>query len=160
MIYKKPLGALDQPKQMAFSHKTQALGNLGADAKIFTSKNGGDPFVTFPLAVTNRYKDGAGEIQEQTDWFDCLLPKGEAQHPHLLKGKQVLLEGRVGVNTYVNDKGETVAKLTLRVNTLTFLGGKDKGASAPATASGQPATTEPDYQQGFQASEGPEDLPF
>jgi single-stranded DNA-binding protein len=68
------------------------VGNASSDAKIQKSKKGDVSFATFGVGV----KSG----KDRTTFFPVVVfgKLGEALSPYIVKGRQVLIEGRVEMN--------------------------------------------------------------
>lgn len=103
-------------------NKSQFIGNLAADAEVIQGANG--EFVKFRLGVNDRHKNRAGDVVETTEWVNCTMSKN-AVLPYLVKGKEVLVEGRIRAEVYKKKEGaEPGVALCLRVLELHLLGGK------------------------------------
>ncbi len=88
-------------------NRVQLIGRLGKDPEgRFTPT--GKKVTTFSLAVSNRWKSGAGETKEYTEWINIEAwgRLGEICQEYLHKGSLIYLEGRLKTERY-EDKGET-----------------------------------------------------
>lgn len=88
-------------------NKVQLIGNLGKDPETrFTSS--GKKVCAFSVAVGHRWKTGAGESKESTDWFNVEAwgKLGEICQQYLGKGRLVYIEGRMQTDRYEHE-GET-----------------------------------------------------
>ena len=77
------------------------VGTLGRDPELrFT--NGGQAVVSFSIAVTRKWKNHAGEQQEQTSWFDIAAWQSLAENAaaSLAKGSRVIVTGRLEQREY------------------------------------------------------------
>lgn len=96
------------------------LGHLGKDAEQRHTP-AGVAVASFSLATTNRFKKGEEWIEE-TDWHNVVLWNSENVSQYLLKGKPVLVQGRLKTRSYEKDG---VKKYTTEVvsyaNQLTLL---------------------------------------
>ena len=75
--------------------KTLLIGYLGKDPEMkYTA--GGTAIATFTIAITERWKNSAGEPQERTEWFNIKAfgKRAEIVAEHLHKGSRIFLEGR------------------------------------------------------------------
>ncbi len=143
-------------------NKSQFIGHLAADAEVIQGVNG--EFVKFRLGVSERYKNRAGELIDSTEWINCTMSKN-AVLPYLVKGKEVLVEGRIRAEAYQKkDSTEPGASLSLRVSELRLLGGKT-GSEAPDNPSVTVETMTTPVSKGapvnyYQVPEEEGDLPF
>lgn len=105
-------------------------GNVGAvdlDDKTFD-----DPVLKISVAV-NMGKKGDNEI---TNWYSCQVwgKRASALHPHIEKGSQVVIAGRLTVREYTTKDGERRYSLDVQVDQFSFAGsGKDKGSPKSET---------------------------
>tara|TARA_R110000823_G_scaffold39872_4_gene106248 strand:+ start:430 stop:810 length:381 start_codon:yes stop_codon:yes gene_type:complete len=94
-------------------------GNVGRDAVM---RDAGDSRVmSFPIAVS----DGFGD-KKRTIWFDCSMwgNRGDKLSQYITKGSQVCVSGDLSTREH---DGKTY--LTVRVNELTLMGGKQSDAN-------------------------------
>lgn len=127
-------------------------GNLGRDARIGAS--GGTAVANFSVAA----KAGFGE-REQTIWVDCSLWGKQAESgliDYLKKGQQVVVSGEMGTRDY---EGKTY--VTMRVNTITLVGGRQE-QSPSQQAPQQQYQAQPRAAQQAQAPQDDfvDDIPF
>jgi single-strand DNA-binding protein len=88
-------------------NRVQLIGYLGRDPESkFTPT--GKRVTDFPIAITHRWKDEAGEAREQTEWVNIEAWEGlaEACHEYLAKGSLVYVEGRLKTNRYEDQQGD------------------------------------------------------
>jgi single-strand DNA-binding protein len=88
-------------------NKVSLIGRLGAQPEV-TNLNSGRKRVRFTLATNERFKNKAGEWQENTQWhminaWGMLAEKAER---FLEKGLEVFLDGKLIHQSYENKKGE------------------------------------------------------
>lgn len=107
-------------------------GFIGRDAEL-RSVSSGDSVAGFSLAVSTGTKD-----KPATLWVDCSLwgKRADGLAPYLLKGTPVTVCGDVDLSQYTTNAGQPGAKITCRVDKLTF-GGKANGGNGDS----QPAAT-------------------
>ena len=110
-------------------------GNLTKAAELSRWSNG-TPYCKFNIAHNESYKDDAGNWVDIPSFFDCVI-KGnyaEAMHKHLLKGRWVLVEGRLKQNKWKDENGNNHYAVVLKVENLRFAPGsfqaKEQGADA------------------------------
>lgn len=119
-------------------------GNLGQDPEMrYTAQ--GIAVTTFTVAVNEKY----GE-KESVTWFrvSCWRQLAELTSTYLVKGRQVLVSGRVQARAYVGRDGQPACSLELTADTVKFLGSGTNTATASAAT--PESTAAPDA----------EDLPF
>lgn len=108
-------------------------GNLGKDCR--TNNVSGTDVCNFSVAVTSGY----GE-RKKTDWVECAYwgKGGAAVAPYLLKGQQVAVSGELSLKPA---DGQYAAKLELRVENLSLVGGKAQQNSQQAPQQPAPTST-------------------
>ena len=137
-------------------NKTIISGRLTADAVINETANA--LAVNFTVANNDgSYKDAQGQWVEVVSYFRCVFWKKKGSNvdylvKHLVKANQVLVEGIVGVDSYVSNQGENKTTLTLNVKQIDFFGVNVKpkddvskgGVPAPETQAKSLETLEAD----------------
>lgn len=127
--------------------KLQVIGNLGKDCVVNTVN--GKNVINFNVAHTEKYKDSSGAQREKTTWVDCAWWTDRATiAPYLKKGKQVYAEGTPEVRTYQTNDGKSGASLSLRVQTVQLLGGREDGMGAPQPQQERQYSNSNNYQNG------------
>lgn len=119
------------------------MGNLTRDPELRQIPSG-QSVCSFSLALNRSYKGSDGEWQEATDYVDVVAwgPLGERVAQYVTKGRPVLVSGRLQSRSWEQD-GQKRSKLEVIALDVTFLGGRDSGAStdsAPAPAKPSPKT--------------------
>ena len=97
------------------------IGRLTRDSEF---KNFGDNQVcNFSVATDSGYGD-----KKITQFVDCALwgNRSEKIHTWLIKGKQVVVYGDIGIREYDKKDGSRGFALTCRVTELEFVGKKDE----------------------------------
>lgn len=110
---------------MAGLNKVQIIGNLGADPDMrYTTQ--GTAVTNFRVAVSRRYKDNAGNLQEETEWFRVVAWDKLAQicNQYLNKGKQVYVEGRLQTRKYTDREGIERTSVEIVALNMVMLGGR------------------------------------
>ena len=98
-------------------NKVLLQGRLGAEPEIVSLKDGGRA-ANFSIAVDAGYRGADGEWRDAVDWIRITTLRGKlveklaAAGP--LKGRQVLVDGRLRSRRYVKD-GETRYGVEVRV---------------------------------------------
>src|SRR6185436_7652750 len=108
-------------------NKVILLGHLGKDAETkFTPS--GVPRSNFTIATSRRWKDQqTGEWKEETDWHNVVLWRSENVAPHLTKGKQVYVEGRIQTRSWEDKDGNKRYTTEVVADNLILLGGGGRG---------------------------------
>lgn len=148
-------------------NKVILLGHLGKDAETRFTPSGA-AVTNFTLATNRRWKDQqTGDWKEETDWHNIVVWKAENLAPHLQKGKQVYVEGRLQTRQWEGQDGQKRYTTELVANTIQNLerrprddsGGdqsepyqRPRPAAAPAGRSAGPAETPAETEY--------DDLPF
>jgi single-strand DNA-binding protein len=122
-------------------NRYQFIGNLGSDAEVRHIDGANRAAIGFSVAVTEKWKDAAGNPQEKTTWVKCTIWRKSDQvkiADYLLKGTKVLIEGKPAARAYVDKDGNAQSSLEVTVDNLEFVGGgqrSDQPAAAPASNS-------------------------
>lgn len=114
------------------------MGNLVRDPETRKTPAGvmvGD----FTVAVSDQYKDKDGQLVNRTCFADVVVwgRQAEACMEYLHKGSPVLVEGKLQLDQWKTDQGESRSRLRVRALRVQFLGrvmDAGKPASAPAAA--------------------------
>jgi single-strand DNA-binding protein len=125
------------------------IGNAVRDPELRTTPSGKN-VCSFTVAVNRRKKV---EGQPDADFFRVSAwdQLGDVCQKYITKGKKVCVIGSVGVHTYTNQKGETVANLEVLAREVEFLSPRQEEAPA------QPV--QKDQQTGMEVVDTAE-LPF
>ncbi len=99
---------------------TLIVGNVGREVTCRVTSSGKE-VANFSVAVNERMGD-----DEQTTWFQVTAWEklAEIAAAHISKGQLVLVEGRIGVETWPDQNGTTQTPLRLNARNIRFLGGK------------------------------------
>ena len=122
---------------MAGFQQTIIIGNVGRDPDMRYTPQG-VPVCDFSVAVTRKWKQG-DEQREETTWVKvvCWRALAEIASQYVVKGRQVMIAGRVSVDAYIDKQGEARATLELTAQDLQLLGARgdtvedDTGEDAP-----------------------------
>jgi len=110
-------------------NKVILLGHLGKDAETRFTPSGA-AVTNFSLATNRRWKDQqTGDWKEETDWHNIVLWKAENLAPHLQKGKQVYVEGRLQTRSWEDKDGNKryTTEVIAEMGSLILLGGRGEG---------------------------------
>ncbi|HZS06746.1 MAG TPA: single-stranded DNA-binding protein [Blastocatellia bacterium] len=123
---------------MASFNKITIVGYLGRDPELRYTPQG-TAVCNFSVATTEKRKDKAGEMQDQTTWFRISVwgRQAEVANQYLSKGKQVYIEGRLRQEEYTDREGKVRTTLEVFANDLQFLG--SRGDESAETSSGRAA---------------------
>lgn len=114
---------------MSFN-KIILIGNLGKDPELRYTP-AGDAVCDFTIATNERKKDKSGEFQDVTTWFRVTLWRKQAENAakFLAKGRQVYIEGRLGLEEWTDRDGNQRQTLTVQATEMQFIGSR---GDAPA----------------------------
>lgn len=134
---------------MAALNRCTIIGNLGKAPEIRMA--GDSKVATFPVAVTEKYKDKSGQQKEKTEWVNIVFWGRQAEicEQYLRKGSSVYVEGKLETRSW-DDKntGEKKYKTEVRGQVMQMLGGAKStpdGGDAP-NGNHLPPAPEPDLQ--------------
>jgi single-strand DNA-binding protein len=82
------------------------VGNLGRDPEVKTFDSG-KQVANFSVATNEQYTNDKGETIKETQWHTCSVwGKGvERARTQLVKGKEVLIKGKLTYNSYEDKNG-------------------------------------------------------
>jgi single-strand DNA-binding protein len=161
-------------------NKVILLGHLGGDAETRYTPQG-TPVSNFTLATNRRWKDQqTGEWKEETDWHRVVIWRAENLAPHLQKGKQIYVEGRLQTRNWEDKDGNKryTTEVIAEASSVILLGGRGESVAAgagggeseygpgpapgpraaPARVSSMPAPTPPSEVPSQEISD--DDVPF
>jgi len=154
---------------MANFNKVILAGNLTRDPQMSYLPSQ-TPVVEFGLAVNRRWRGANGEQREETCFIDCRCfgRQAETFNQYMRKGRPVLIEGRLHLDTWEGKDGQRRSKHRVVVENFQFLGapggqGQQNGYSprrpeVPAEPPQEPASPESPPAALDQA--GGDDIPF
>lgn len=146
------------------------VGNLGRDAEMRYTP-GGQAVATLNLATTETWKDKQGEKKEATEWHRIVVwgKTAEALNEYLVKGKQIVVEGKLQTRQWDDKDGNKRYTTEIRADRITLLGGGGQGQGGgtrrerPARGGGNEMENElpadPNDDPGGQIDDG-DDIPF
>lgn len=116
---------------MASVNRVTLLGHLGRDPEI--KQINGQSMANFSIATTDKYKNKAGEIVEDTEWHNIVIwgKLADIVGKWLSKGSAVYLEGKLKTNKWEKD-GVTRYSTNVICDKMQMLGsnnGNNKTAS-------------------------------
>lgn len=122
---------------MANFNKVILAGNLTRDPQLsFLPSN--TPVAEFGLAINRKWKSQNGEMREETCFVDCSCfgKQAETLNQYMSKGRPLLVEGRLQLQTWTAKDGTKRSKHKVVVEQFQFLGG---GGGGEARRSEEPA---------------------
>ena len=122
---------------MASFNRVVLLGNITRDIEVKYLQSG-MAVTEIGLAVNDRRKNQQGEWVEETTFVDITLwgRTAEVAGEYLGKGSQVLIEGRLKLDTWETD-GQKRSKLRVVGERMQMLGGKGGGGGGRSAPSQQ-----------------------
>lgn len=131
---------------MAGLAKVTLIGNLGRDPETRYTPSG-TMNVQFSIAVSRRWNDQSGQLQERTTWFRVTAWGRLAetldrltQNGALVKGKQVFVLGTIEQREYQDAQGATRTSLDVNADEVQLLGSRmdgEGGGFRPAGGGGR-----------------------
>ncbi|CUU77255.1 single-stranded DNA-binding protein [Campylobacter hyointestinalis] len=106
-------------------NKVILVGNLTRDIEL---RSAGNFMVgSTGIAVTRKYKNGSGENVEDTLFIDVTFfgKLSEIANQYLKKGSKILIEGRLKLDTWQDQQGNTRSKHSVVVENMEMLGDKN-----------------------------------
>jgi single-strand DNA-binding protein len=147
---------------MASFNKVILMGNLTRDPELKQAPSGAK-VADLGLAVSETWRDKNGQPKEVTCFVDVVVwdKLAELCQQYLVKGRPVLVEGRLQMDEWKNQQGEKRSKLRVRADTVKFLGSpqkRDEGGPQPGGGSHAAPAAAPHAAAGAQPAEEPGDL--
>ena len=123
------------------------MGNLTRKPEL-RKTSGGIPVSDLGIAVSEKYKNKAGESVETVCFADIVVwgRQAETCTQYLGKGSAVMVEGRLQLDQWQTDKGEKRSRLRVRADRIQFLGRpkNQNGAEGPTADVAEPEPKEAD----------------
>jgi|PlaIllAssembly_1097288.scaffolds.fasta_scaffold1170216_2 single-strand DNA-binding protein len=116
---------------MASVNKVILIGNLGRDPEVRYLPSG-EAVANFSIATTEKWKDKAGEAQEQTEWHRVSFFGRQAEicGEYLRKGSSVYIEGRLQTRKWTDKDGNERTTTEIRGDRMQMLGSRGGGSGA------------------------------
>ncbi|MCS6880557.1 MAG: single-stranded DNA-binding protein [Oscillochloridaceae bacterium] len=144
-------------------NKVMLIGRLGTDPEMRYTASG-NPVTTFRLAVGRQWRDNAGEIHDETEWFNIVTWNrlAETCNQYLTRGARVYLEGRLQTRSWEDQQsGQTRYRTEVIASDLIML---DSRSSREPDDYPPPRETHRPQRGGAQPPPPPdigdEDIPF
>ena len=122
------------------------MGNLTRDPELRTIGSSGNSVVDLGIALNRKFSTGNGEKKEETTFVDVTFwgKQAEILAEHTKKGRQLLIEGRLSLDTWEGNEGEKRSKLKVIGENFTFVGGKsEEGGETNQRAQSTSAPAQP-----------------
>ena len=111
-------------------NRIQLIGNLGADPKSITGKDG-QSFVTATLATNESFKQN-DEWQTRVEWHQLVFfGKYTKVTEFLHKGSQVFIEGKLRSNSWTDKDGNNRTAISIVVSNVQLLGQSKTSGDQP-----------------------------
>ena len=126
-------------------NKVILIGRLTRDVELRYTP-GGTAVAKFGLASSRKYKDNVtGENKEEVLFVDITVfgRSAEIANQYLGKGRQVLIEGRLVLDQWVDSSGQKRSKHSVVAEKVQFMGSKNDNQLAPGQT--QNYQTQPAY---------------
>lgn len=107
----------------SLKNKVQLIGNLGNDPEMVILENG-NKLAKFSVATNETYKNTDGEKVTDTQWHNVVAwgKTAEIVENYLVKGKEVVIEGKLISRSYETKEGEKRYITEIKCNELLMLG--------------------------------------
>ncbi len=136
---------------MANLNKAFLMGNLTRDPELRYIPDG-TPVCSFGLAVNRFYTTSSGEKKEKALFIEVTVWRKMAETcaEYLKKGRLVLVEGRLEMDTWEGKDGQKRSKIKIIAQNVQFMGGpRQEEKSGTVTPAAETSVTEEE-----------EDIPF
>jgi len=135
---------------MASMNRVIIAGNLTRDPEVRYTPSG-MAVADVSLAISDSYKNKAGELVEQVCYVDCVVwgRQAETTGEYLRKGSPALIEGKLQLDQWETNEGQKRSRLRVKADRVQCLGGPKGGSggesrsSAPASAPASAPTPTP-----------------
>jgi len=109
------------------------VGNLTRDPEVRYLPSG-TAVTSFDIAVTEKFRDRNQELRDETQFFrvDTFQRLAETCAQFLKKGRRVLVEGRLRLDTWEGRDGVKRSKLVVRALEVRFIEPRPAAEAAPA----------------------------
>lgn len=119
-------------------NKVMAMGHAGRDGELKYTANG-VPKLEFSLAVSDGYRDKAGEWKSETEWFNVVAWNDMAERiaQRVVKGAPIFIEGKLKTRTWDDNDGKKHYRTEVIANSVQVLT-KDEDNQAPSRSRSTP----------------------
>jgi len=137
------------------------LGNLSKDIELRYTPSG-TAIAKTAIATNRRLKTKTGEQKEEVCFIDITLfgRSAEVANQYLHKGKQVLIEGRLVLEQWVDGHGNKRSKHSVHVESMQMLGGKEGQAGGQVGGQAEKPKQEPKQPNIHEVDIDSDEIPF
>jgi single-strand DNA-binding protein len=138
---------------MASFNRVILMGNLTRDPELrYLPSN--TAVCEFGLAINHRWKDRDGNQKEEVCFVDVTVfgRGGEIVNQYMAKGRAILIEGRLRLDTWTAQDGTKRSKHSVVAENFTFVGGRDGGGGAGGGSGGGEGAARGDEGGGYGAA--------
>lgn len=123
---------------MSSYNRVILMGNLTRDPQLRYLPSG-MAVCDFGLAVNRRWRDKDGNQRDEVCFIDVTAfgRQAETINQYMTKGKGILVEGHLRLETWTGQDGQKRSKHSVTVDTFQFIGARGEGQGAPASTGGE-----------------------
>ena len=109
----------------ALRNKVQLIGNVGNAVEVKNTESG-KKYARFSIATNESYRNAKGEKVTETTWHNIVAwgKVAEIAEKYLLKGSEVVLEGKLINRSYTDKEGVKKYVSEVQANELLLFGSK------------------------------------
>lgn len=146
---------------MGSLNKVLLLGRLTRDPELRYTPSG-TAVADFGLAVSRAYKTAEGEKKESVTFVDITVwaKKAEICAEYLSKGRQVIVEGRLELDSWETQDGQKRSKLKVVAEDVQFIGSAPGGARSERGGKAAAEAGAPSEGAEKAAEAAADDIPF
>lgn len=122
-------------------------GNLTRDAEV--RQVGQSQVAKIGVAVSEKFKNREGQIQESTEYFDVEIWDKAGVYPYLVKGQSVLIVGQQKTDRWQDQNGQNRESKRVRAQVVQLCGPRPQAQTQPAPQA------QPTYQRPAPAPQAP-----
>jgi len=110
------------------------IGRIGNAPELRYTPNN-TAVCTFSIALSERWKDNSGDMQERTSWVDCEAwsKTADAINQYFAKGQRIGITGSLRQDTWTDKDGNKRSRLKVVVNSFDFIESKNDRDAAPGS---------------------------
>jgi len=110
---------------MASLNCVHLIGNVGKEPEIRTTQSGSE-VASLSLAVTERFKDKNGQMQEKTEWFNLVAWRKQSEiiKSYVKKGSSLYVQGKLQTQSWDDPNGQKRYKTEILISNFQILGSK------------------------------------
>ena len=145
---------------MASLNRCTFIARLGKDPEVRYTASG-TAVASFSGAVSEKFKNKSGEVEEKTEWinFTAWGKTAELVQKYLSKGKLAYIEGRFQTRPWEKDGVKRYAT-EIVVNQIQFLSPKDGSSDNSGSTPPPPSDSDQPYQSEYSQCSFEDDIPF